>query len=346
MRSQRPRPAQLFLDCNAWLQWRIPYFNSQQYGLVVAFTGFTNALTAMYFIGSALRAWRYLSNDSIGEEGDGATNTANKSAMRQLMRRVLTSGCLMLVVTVGLTISTNFIFHPLGFAGLSSVFYPIVMVNSLLQIESFAPASEAPTGPLRKSWLAVTLWVHRLMDRGERWLASSSSAKPNRLVRVSQKRRISHIDSQGFALLRSITEAAQQPVQDTANGEAPGNNDPQRKPNKNAFPRTISRSISFVAPRNNDVISHSNQLKPWERSGISIRFLDAFVRTHAITPDMTTTDVMEKFIKPETVALKCCYVELLTNANRCPREWLGKPTHFASHWWGYKFLDLVRALRA
>ena len=76
------------------------------------------------------------------------------------------------------------------------------------------------------------------------------------------------------------------------------------------------------------------QLKPWERPGVSIRCLEAFVRTHGatITPDMTTTDVMERIIKPETTARKCCYIELLASDDRCPPEWLGKPTHFASHW--------------
>ena len=29
-----------------------------------------------------------------------------------------------------------------------------------------------------------------------------------------------------------------------------------------------------------------DQLKPWERPGVSIRFLEAFARTHLITLDM------------------------------------------------------------
>ena len=83
--------------------------------------------------------------------------------------------------------------------------------------------------------------------------------------------------------------------------------------------------------------SHSvinDKLKPWQRPGVSIRFLEAFARLHHITPEMTTKDVMESIIKPESAASMCCYVELLASNTRCPPppQWLGKTTHFVSHW--------------
>ena len=312
IRSHKPpRPTQLLFDCNAWLQWRIPYLNSYSSDLAAAFTSLITAMTAAYFIRSAVRAQRYLSNDDTKEAG-GPTNASNKAAMRRLMRRVLASGCLMLAITVALAIGLKFIFHPTGFEILCGVMYPIYMANSLLQIDSFVPVTGAPIGPLQEVWLAASRGVYCLVDRGEIWLASSSSANPNRFVRVAQKRRLSHEDSEGYALLRSVAEATQQPEQ------------PEQQTTDAA---------------------KDDQLKPWERPGVSIRFLLAFVRTHVITPDMTTTDVMKRIIKPETAARKCCYVELLASDDRCPPQWLGKATHFASHWWGYSFLDFVDTLR-
>ena len=85
-------------------------------------TSLITALTAIYFIRSAVRAQRYLSNDDKNES-DGGTSVANKAAMRRLMRRVFTSGCLMLVITVVLAIGTSFVFHPTGFA----VFLPVAL---------------------------------------------------------------------------------------------------------------------------------------------------------------------------------------------------------------------------
>ena len=235
---------------------------------------------------------------------------ANKAALRRLMRRVFVNGLLKLVITVALAIGVGLMLNPTGFAVVFAVSSPIIMVNSLLQTHSFVPATGAPVGPLQEAWRAFSRGVHRLMDQGGKWLASSSSANPNQLVRAAQSRRLSHVDSEGLTLLRSVADTTKHPEQQII--EAPSD----------------------------------DQLKLWERPGVSIRFLEAFVRTHDITPDMTTTNVMERIIKPETAARKCCYVELLASDDRCPPQWLGKATHFASHWWGYSFLDLVTVLRA
>ena len=311
-----PSPRQLLLDCNAWLQWRIPYFNSYSYGLAATLASLTTALTAIYFIRSAVRAQRYLSNDGTNENG-GGTNVANKAAMRRLMRRVFASGCLMLVITVVLAIATSFIFHPTGFAVFFAVSYLIVMANSLLQIDSFVPASGAPVGPLREAWWAFSRGVHRLVDRGEQWLASSSAAKPNLLVKVAQTRQSrspSVMDQSGDKMLLSFKRSTEQ------SGLLSSAIEGSVRPGQNSV--------------RDDEALQNDQLKPWERPGVSIRFVEAFARTHGdtITPDMTTTDVLKRIIKPETAARKCCYIELLASDDRCPPEWLGKPTHFASHW--------------
>ena len=92
----------------------MPHFNSVSYKVAATLTSAISALTAVYFIGSAVRAQRYLSTDNAQKGGTSAANVANTAAMQRLMRRVLTSGCLMLVMTVVLAIGTTFMFNPVG----------------------------------------------------------------------------------------------------------------------------------------------------------------------------------------------------------------------------------------
>ena len=70
------------------------------------------AITAIYFVGSALRARRYLSG-SGDSEGGTSGSVANRAAMQRLMGRVLTSGCLMLVITIAYAVGMNFSSTPL-----------------------------------------------------------------------------------------------------------------------------------------------------------------------------------------------------------------------------------------
>jgi len=293
-----PHPAaQLLLDGDAWRIWRIPYFNSFSYDLAGILMSLTSALTAIYFIGSALRARRYLSKHSADLSARDLSGDADQKALRRLMRRVLASGCLMLVTTIVLAIGLPVLLHPIGFTVLCGIMFPIMMANSLLQIDSFAPAIGVPIGPLREICHAMSHGVDRLMNRGMEWIASSSSANP--VVRAVQKRRSTRADSGADA-------------------------------NGSALLREVSR---FEHPEQSPTDAPSDDhLKPWERPGVSARFLEAFVITHKITRTMTTTDVMERIIKPETATRKCCYVELLSSDDRCPPQWLGKTTHFASHW--------------
>ena len=371
--------AQLLFDCDTWTRAHIPHLNSFSYGLHLVLVLYI--LAAVYFIRSAVRAQRNLSTSILIDRTSNVptvrTNTmrraassvlANKVAMRRLVRRVFSSGCLMLAITVVLAVGTYFIFHPVGFTTASGLLYPIIMANSLLQIESFAPARGAPTGPLQEAMLSVASGIRRLGLQCERWLASSSAVQPSALVKVArarQDKRFSVLDRHGDNMLGSLQRRSQEreaPAQALARA-----------------PRDIGAEIERceqIEQQDKQLAEadSNNELKPWERPGVSIRFLEAFVRTHAITPDMSTTDVMERIIKPETTERKCCYVELIEfeGADRCPSEWLGKATHFASHWqvlllfishstqnsshssrcilhvsfrWGYKFLDLVAALR-
>ena len=110
-------------------------------------------MTAIYFVGSALRARRYL---SIGDS-EGATTgaVANKTAMQRLMGRVLTSGCLMLVNVLTLAVGLPFLFHPVGFTICYTIGGLVTMANSILQLASFAPPAGAPAGPIEEARLAL-----------------------------------------------------------------------------------------------------------------------------------------------------------------------------------------------
>jgi len=265
-----------------------------------------SGLTTIYFIGSAIRVQRNLSDDITDD-------AANQASLRRLVRRVFARGCLMIVATVTIAFGSTFAVHPVGFVIGFMLLYSAMIANSMLLIVSFAPAARAPIGPLQKTTIIITLTIRDLGDRAESWLASSSSLKPTLLVRVAkarQERRSSRVDELGFHMLISWMEATQLSRLD------------RRRP-------SISNSPSFF---NATRAGGADKLKPWERPGVSVRFLDAFVRTHNIKPGMTTTEVMELMIKPETAARKCCYVERLASDDRCPQSWLGKTTHFASHW--------------
>jgi hypothetical protein len=60
---------------------------------------------------------------------------------------------------------------------------------------------------------------------------------------------------------------------------------------------------------------------------------------------MPTEDVCEQFIKPYTEHRQCVYQDVIIDSPYLPKLWLGKTTHFASHWWGYRFLDVLAMLR-
>ena len=188
--------AQLVFDCDAWLRWRLPFTNSFSFSMAAVLMSSVSALSAVYFVVSAVCARRHTLG-RVGSEAAGAINTANKAAMRRLMRRVLASGCLMLFVTSTLAVSTTIIFHPTGFAVVCMALFPAIMVNSLIRIDSFAPATGAPIGPLRCAALITVSGTRYLMKHVDKRLASSSAPEPNRLVRAAKarrSRRFSHID--------------------------------------------------------------------------------------------------------------------------------------------------------
>jgi len=103
--------------------------------------------------------------------------------------------------------------------------------------------------------------------------------------------------------------------------------------------------VAFKPNDDDGPISNLNTqdcLDPWDRLGVSFAALEAFWGAYEIGEDMTTEAVCETIIKPRTRQRQCCFIDLLAGDGGCPDCWLGSPTVFLSHWWGTKFIDLVR----
>ena len=54
----------------------------------------------------------------------------------------------------------------------------------------------------------------------------------------------------------------------------------------------------------------------------------------------TTQEVVSKIIIPETIKKQIRYVDLISSPH------VAKPTYFVSHYWGYRFLDLIESLKS
>ena len=314
---------QLLLDCNSWLQWRIPHFNSFSYKVAATLTSAISALTAVYFIGSAVRAQRYLSTDNAQKGGTSAANVANTAAMRRLMRRVLTSGCLMLVITVVLAIGTTFMFSPVGFVVLMIILYPLIMVNSSLQIDSFAPASGAPSGPLRDTAQALRTAAKHLWERAQ---GITEEQRP------------------GIKRLRFLIGEGPAPLLQANIAGDRGRSLSIVVPLQRAAPQTTGASIS-VQPATGlssfaAVVPEPEEATrlPWasrpvsQREGVSYSFLLAILEAWRIPTDMTTYEVCDKFVKPACRKESCGFLDVILKT-KCPEEWFGPMNVFVSHWY-------------
>ena len=102
--------------------------------------------------------------------------------------------------------------------------------------------------------------------------------------------------------------------------------------------------------------------RPLEQRAISLACLEKFLETHkdSITADMTTSDVVQQIIVPETLRHASSYVTAKMNTTEevveplhstttgtvvAPRPPLGHVDFFVSHAWSYSFLELVSAIR-
>jgi hypothetical protein len=291
------------------MQWRIPYFNSQSYSMAAALTSTISAVTAMYFIGSAVRAQRYLSNDSDHNSG-GAANVANKAAMRRLMRRVLTSGCLMLLITLVSAIATQFIFHPTGFTVVVVATYSVIMTNSMLQIESFASATLAPSGPLRETLLALQSASRGVAMRCHGKAEDGPTPGVDRLRTLIGERRRSSV-------FMNVQAAAEKSLRRQSITQAVGL-------------RTFSAVLPEPELNTNDHIPWAS-LPASHRPGVSHSFLLAILEAWQISAGMTTYELCDKYVRPACRKKNCGCLDLLLKA-QCPEDWFGPMDCFVSHW--------------
>ena len=294
---------QLLLDQEAWLQWRIPMVNSSDERIAVLLGSGVQTITAIYFVGSALRARRYLSSDD--SEGGASGSVANKAAMQRLMSRVLTSGCLMIINTVVYGAVISVVFHPVGFTALMTIASPITMANSLLQLASFAPPAGAPPGPIEEARLAL-----------KRAVRSAVSYCDNSARAQSQRA--------GHKRLRFLIGEGPQPVM---RGTARGHGGRRRS---SLIPRTDAQTVAVV-PEEPTTGPSQNSLPPCERLGVSYEFLLAVSESWAVPSGMKTHEFCSKYIQPATMKKNCCFTDLLLQSD-CPEEWLGKMEVFVSHW--------------
>jgi hypothetical protein len=85
-------------------------------------------------------------------------------------------------------------------------------------------------------------------------------------------------------------------------------------------------------------------------SGVSLAFLELFLREHSIDASMTANDVVNKHVKPHTKEIGLegsgAYVELLgEGADGHGKRWCSTPTHMLSYSWSYSVGMIVAALR-
>jgi hypothetical protein len=85
-------------------------------------------------------------------------------------------------------------------------------------------------------------------------------------------------------------------------------------------------------------------------SGVSLAFLELFIREHSIDASMTANDVVNKHVKPHTEVIgfegSGAFVELIGDGqDSTGRHWCGTPTHMLSYSWSYSVEMIVTALR-
>ena len=326
---------QLFLDYDAWLVWRIPYFNSKEYVIAVYLATVAVLVVAVLFIISAARA------------KNAITKWTNPAEGSRMTKRIRTSGALMIGITVMMVAGGEMMFHPLGFVVWCVVIFPMLQLNSRLQIDSFRPVGGPPKGLLQLFSQDLHSAVMATVGRGGRLHGGNDDAR-----------------IRGQQLLRSLSLThAKSTDGSVSETESVSSSMRIEKSSKFFFTGRWRTNHANVA-------LSQESLDPWQRLGVSYALLSAFKDVHDIDSGWTTDMVCERVIKAMTRQRQCCFIELLHGHPDCPDDWLGTPTFFLSHWyvgarrssrikntsspfvacrfipstrWGYKFVDLVRA---
>lgn len=294
----------MLLTQHAWVKLRIPYFNSFSYRVGGIITTLIFIVASVMFLKSAASA-----KTSIEKWADPA-------AGHVMMKLVRTSGGLMLAISILGSVASRMIFNPVSSVIWFSLFLPAAQWNSLLQIDSFEPAGGAVRGPFLALFQQVCELVASMTRKTNRFDGlQSHEAVFSKFAREGEPAVEDHDDGRGW------------------HGEKKGN------PYKIKVAPDPGGAICDTA-----CLNSQNMLPPCQRFGMSLAMLESFANYYQVTPEMTTLDVCESFIKPFTKQRECVYQDLLVDQEQLPDGWLGKTTHFVSHWWGYKFLDVLQML--
>ena len=92
-------------------------------------------------------------------------------------------------------------------------------------------------------------------------------------------------------------------------------------------------------------VQNEPDLPPFPKDGIKLSVLrDLIERDEEKLEGLTTTQVCEKYIFPQTKDLKCSYIELQKHLGN--HHLIGKPDFFISHAWRYQYKRVVEAIEA
>ena len=105
-------------------------------------------------------------------------------------------------------------------------------------------------------------------------------------------------------------------------------------------------------PNNNTNNTNSNEYPPYPSIGVSIEFIKYFIQFYSLNNQITitTTEICELIIKPQTKDLNLSYVDyLLSTTNTLTNQtnnsiYFGTATYFISHAWKFSILQLFSSI--
>lgn len=214
----------------------------------------------------------------------------------------------------------------------------LLISNSILQVSSFSPPGGSPMGPLESARHASWQVVQEL------WRRASGAARQEATQKAQQ------------AIIFATLDTPPDHNADLSPGDSGLLNFKPLQGFKNLMDGSMKGSmkgakIELVAPPGDsssvDVVFNPEDRKPpHERSGVSLAFLKALIEFHKIGLVSRTFNVCDDVVKPATVKRQCCYIDLIATHPSRVEGWLGTPTFFLSHWWGYSFVEVVAIVEA
>ena len=331
---------QLLAEQDLWLRFRIPYLNSFSYIYCAFLAAVLGLVTAIFFLISSMGAKREMAK------------WTNRAFGLRTMRQIRFNGGLMITITVFFAIGPFVIHHPTGFALWCLVVFPMLQYNSLLQVGTLRPPGKAPIGPLRAIFHALTgrvvninasLKQEKGTQKKQRHPVFSSLKKTRNQApsdarhenppqgqeqRNRSRTKLGNLARQSSRVLEDLSAAAK--IINKKSGDIIAMVTMSSSSQIHALDSVddeeseLSESMIPANPQDN--------LPPCDRLGLSLECLEAFASHYGVTPEMTTKQVCELYIKPFTKNRTCVYQDLIWDHPALPPTWLGKTTHFVSHW--------------